>query len=464
MPHAEPEQRTIFDDAHFMEQFQHVYNERSKRIYGAALRTANDAITSLIDEKFYDDRERFRVRAGRVKSWRSLYEKAHGEYLDARARVKEEEERGEVGGRSSLPSITQAVDVFDSWVHDIVGTRVVCDTQKDVERLSDLISNIAFIAETYNKAMKSSISSSGGHRTGGGAPDMEGVSQGGVTSSSMSDMLPRESGFFIAEKFANDTSRFVKRCDEPSGYRGIHLRVEIPTHINGRIRAVPVEIQIRTLLQDACSELAHSQVYKGRGEIDNELLRLSEEIFKEAHKMDAIAQSLAERLKANYELDPRERGREKKVKHEVELINSPVPFRTGARDPSQHHPDSSDDGHDDDDFSMHNPGPTASPLPIPSHTKHGIKKGGQFWGICVHSSRYYALLNLQDIEAEKEGDRRWTARPAICFLDSFERHDALGFLNDFVFENFKYACTVHHLHEGDSKGNKARVEVVLARE
>lgn len=468
--HAEPEQRTIFDCAFFMEQFQHVYKERSKRIYGAALRTANDAITSLIDEKFYDDRERFRVRSGRVKSWRSLYEKAHGEYLDAMARVREEEERGEAGGRSSLPIINKAVDVFDSFVHDIVGTRVVCDTQKDVERLADVISNIAFVAETYDKAMKGrGASASGGSRTGGGGgASFEGTSLGGATATSTADMAPRESGFFIAEKFANDTSRFVKRCDEPSGYRGVHLRVEIPTHVNGRIRAVPVEIQIRTLLQDACSELAHSQVYKGRGEIDNELLRLSEEIFKAAHKMDDVAQSLADRLKVNYELDPRERGREKQVKHMVELINSPLPFRGGGggrgRDPSQHHPEASDDGHpEDDDFSMHNPGPTASPLPIPSHTKHGIKVGAHFYGICVHVSRYYALVNLQDMEAGAEGSRRWTSRPAICFLDTFERHDALGFLNDHFVENFKYGCTVHHLHEADEK-NKARVEVLLALE
>ena len=53
-----------------------------------------------------------------------------------------------------------------------------------------------------------------------------------------------------------------------SGYRSLHLVVRIPVHIEGEVRHVPVEVQIRTIAMDYWASLEHNLRYKNRSVSD----------------------------------------------------------------------------------------------------------------------------------------------------------------------------------------------------
>ena len=60
---------------------------------------------------------------------------------------------------------------------------------------------------------------------------------------------------------------YVERPKE-SGYRSLHLVVSVPVVLNDMRRAVPVEVQVRTIAMDFWASLEHQLRYKNRAVLD----------------------------------------------------------------------------------------------------------------------------------------------------------------------------------------------------
>lgn len=62
-----------------------------------------------------------------------------------------------------------------------------------------------------------------------------------------------------------DPSKIEDRIATPSdtGYRAIHLEVMVDVPVGGKEMAIPVEVQIRTILQEAWGFYTHGDFYKG---------------------------------------------------------------------------------------------------------------------------------------------------------------------------------------------------------
>lgn len=102
-------------------------------------------------------------------------------------------------------------------VEDIAGVRVICPTQKDVVQLER-----ALLSPVANIQMHPSIAK------------------------------PRR------DYAANPTN---------SGYRSLHLILQVETHSSEEgVRAVPCELQIRTMFQDTWAKLSHALAYHGGSE------------------------------------------------------------------------------------------------------------------------------------------------------------------------------------------------------
>lgn len=66
---------------------------------------------------------------------------------------------------------------------------------------------------------------------------------------------------------AQDDVKLLKRKDyvkdpKPSGYRSLHLVVEIPVFMSTGVKHMPVEIQVRTIGMDMWASLEHKLRYK----------------------------------------------------------------------------------------------------------------------------------------------------------------------------------------------------------
>jgi len=78
----------------------------------------------------------------------------------------------------------------------------------------------------------------------------------------------QEDIYTIAEAFLNqDDVVLIERRDyiknpKPSGYRGLHLIVEIPIFLHSEKRMMKVEVQIRTIAMDMWASLEHKLRYK----------------------------------------------------------------------------------------------------------------------------------------------------------------------------------------------------------
>ncbi len=75
---------------------------------------------------------------------------------------------------------------------------------------------------------------------------------------------------------AHDDIRLIKRNDyienpKPSGYRSLHLVVEVPVFLASSKQYVPVEIQIRTIAMDFWASLEHKLKYKLQDELSDSL-------------------------------------------------------------------------------------------------------------------------------------------------------------------------------------------------
>lgn len=98
-----------------------------------------------------------------------------------------------------------------------------------------------------------------------------------------------------------DDLRLIRRSDyiknpKPSGYRSLHLVVEVPVFLSDRIEYVPVEVQFRTIAMDTWASLEHELKYKGKAimteDISQELIDCAEAMAEVDRKMERIHKKL----------------------------------------------------------------------------------------------------------------------------------------------------------------------------
>lgn len=97
-----------------------------------------------------------------------------------------------------------------------------------------------------------------------------------------------------------DDIKLIRRRDyikEPkeSGYRSLHLVVEIPVFLSDKTEMVPVEIQLRTIAMDTWASLEHELKYKRSGGIT---LEMEEELKDCANAMAEVDRRMEEIHKA----------------------------------------------------------------------------------------------------------------------------------------------------------------------
>ncbi|MBP3384181.1 MAG: GTP pyrophosphokinase family protein [Firmicutes bacterium] len=94
-----------------------------------------------------------------------------------------------------------------------------------------------------------------------------------------------------------DDLKLIRRSDyikepKPSGYRSLHLVVEVPVFLTDKTEYVPVEIQFRTIAMDTWASLEHELKYKRREkiteEIEQELIICAEAMAAVDRKMERI--------------------------------------------------------------------------------------------------------------------------------------------------------------------------------
>lgn len=94
-----------------------------------------------------------------------------------------------------------------------------------------------------------------------------------------------------------DDIKLIRRSDyikepKPSGYRSLHIVVEVPVFLSDKTEYVPVEIQLRTIAMDTWASLEHELKYKRKGsiteEIEQELINCAESIAEVDRKMERI--------------------------------------------------------------------------------------------------------------------------------------------------------------------------------
>lgn len=80
---------------------------------------------------------------------------------------------------------------------------------------------------------------------------------------------------------------------KPSGYRSLHLVVEIPVYLSQTEHRVKVEVQLRTIAMDFWASLEHELKYKNEQKIPDsvrrELFRVAETIAMTDREMEEIA-------------------------------------------------------------------------------------------------------------------------------------------------------------------------------
>lgn len=73
---------------------------------------------------------------------------------------------------------------------------------------------------------------------------------------------------------------------KPSGYRSLHLILEVPVFLSTRTIDVPIEVQIRTIAMDFWASAEHELKYKYQGELPAEMREKLIEIAATAASLD----------------------------------------------------------------------------------------------------------------------------------------------------------------------------------
>lgn len=80
------------------------------------------------------------------------------------------------------------------------------------------------------------------------------------------------------------------------GYSATHLEAACSLRKDGQVRRVPLEIQVRTLLQDAWAVLSHHDFYKNVGTLPDLAKRVSEHMSRALSAVDHLADDLREEI------------------------------------------------------------------------------------------------------------------------------------------------------------------------
>ncbi len=95
-----------------------------------------------------------------------------------------------------------------------------------------------------------------------------------------------------------------------AGYRALHVGAEYSVERDGKKIVVPVEIQIRTMLQDSWAVLAHRDLYKEGAGLPEELKKLSRHLSDLLAAADGIAQHIREQVSRPTTVEQRPRSRQ----------------------------------------------------------------------------------------------------------------------------------------------------------
>lgn len=103
---------------------------------------------------------------------------------------------------------------------------------------------------------------------------------------------------------ANDDVTLLEKKDyiatpKPSGYRSLHLIVEVAVYLSRGVVRVPAEIQIRTIAMDYWATLEHRLKYKNEGKVPPDLHGKMKSCSEELAEMEVKMQQI-QRETENY--------------------------------------------------------------------------------------------------------------------------------------------------------------------
>lgn len=221
---------TPFDET-FRASYERLYDRHTESRYRPALQSLCTGLADLLRNRLTQaQRLRCRVESGRIKSRNRLLVKA--------GKIHEH------GGRIGEPE-----HVF-TYVHDIVGTRVTCNTKDDVN---------AVVA-----AIQSVVESTDGHK--------------------------------VFSRGRDDWKKDYVSGPKESGYRAVNLTLAVYVPQGGHLSLIPCEVQVRTLLQHAWGELTHEDTYKPGVSPPPLVVTLSRRLADALAVMDDIALDLRKEL------------------------------------------------------------------------------------------------------------------------------------------------------------------------
>jgi putative GTP pyrophosphokinase len=82
---------------------------------------------------------------------------------------------------------------------------------------------------------------------------------------------------------------------KPSGYRSLHLIVEVPIYLHSGKKMVKVEVQLRTIAMDFWASIEHKLRYKNN--IDKEEVKSIAEELLECSRVSAMLDQRMEEIK-----------------------------------------------------------------------------------------------------------------------------------------------------------------------
>ena len=98
-------------------------------------------------------------------------------------------------------------------------------------------------------------------------------------------------------RLRQDDIKLIKRKDyiknpKESGYRSLHLVVEVPIFLSDRTYHMPVEIQIRTIAMDTWASLEHEIKYKRKEDMPKEVADELKQCAKSMAEVDATMERI----------------------------------------------------------------------------------------------------------------------------------------------------------------------------
>lgn len=109
--------------------------------------------------------------------------------------------------------------------------------------------------------------------------------------------LPIIERFFTRQEYGNDL-KIIKRNDfqRKSGYRAIHLVVELKSHYQRSVHPGRVEVQLATVFGNAFNFLSRSWRYKSNAELEKEWDKEFYQLSQSLNELESIAASLHKRV------------------------------------------------------------------------------------------------------------------------------------------------------------------------